>query len=252
MIQTKIAQIAQRSRASAVISAVGIFVVALALAYAGVHLFELQSEISGFHSDREKLEAEIRSLENRNKEQSGQTAATGKELAETKSEIARLTTLALGGLGFKHPEKGNAATLERSLAARDLAAKLAAGGAKRRAQIKLRYYPSDFERYLNGDLVLSQLKRYGFQIEEAGARVAAIPVNAVWCGSGVLADDARLVALVLTTAGVDIKAVRPFREPADPKKAHAIEIGSDASFARGPTLSAQDIMASADFLPQRP
>jgi hypothetical protein len=264
MIRTKIAQIANRSNSSALISAAGALIVLLALIYSTVHLFRLQSQIQGFESENERLKAEASVLETRNKELLGKNAAAAKDfaekvaqesagkekqLAEKNEQVSRVMTLAFAGLGYKNPAKGNSALLERSLAAKSLAESLARTNRVRRSGLVFRYYPSDFERYLNGELLLTRFKAYGFRLEPVSSRAASASPNAIWCGVSVHSDDVRLVALTLISAGLEIRAIHPFRKTSDHNE-HAIETGVDLSRARTPALTADEIMASASCQPE--
>jgi hypothetical protein len=112
--------------------------------------------------------------------------------------------------------------------------------------VVVRYYPKDVERDLNDGVVLPKLRSYGFQLEHAEPRYPSTPTNSVWFGSDVQLNDVRLVALTLVAAGVELKAVREFREPTGQKK-RMIEIGADAALVTGPAVTASAIMEAAGF-----
>jgi hypothetical protein len=257
MNHTRLWRIAHGSSRSALIVAAGVFFVVLALLYASAKLVQFRKDISTHESVVAGLNSEIRQLAARNDEQlerlrqaETQVATAKEDVAARDKEIADFRRVTLAGLGHKKSGAADSAALERSLAARDLADRIAQTGGERRAQVRLRYYPADFERHLNETVVLAKLGAYGFRIEKAGARIASVPVNAVWIGEDVHPDDARLVVLTLVSAGVDVKAVRHFREPRGPKK-KLIEIGTDSSLARAPGLSTTQIMALAKFKRQQ-
>jgi len=56
----------------------------------------------------------------------------------------------------------------------------------------------------------------------------------------------KLIALTLMTAGVEIKAVRQFRDASGPKR-RSIEIGGDASLVNASPLTLAAISDAVDF-----
>ena len=250
-------RIARRSRTSALITAAGVLIVVLALLYAGAMLARLQTDVAAFESRIEALNGEVEQLTAKNRQQlehiavaEKEAALAKKEAAAKEQEMADFRRVALASFGHKKSGSADAETLQKSMAARQMADRISQTGAERRAQIRLRYYPADFERYLDGQVVLAKLADYGFQIEKAGPRIASVPMNAMWIGESIHADDVRLILLTLMAAGADMKAVRHFRQPGGARK-QLIEVGTDSSLARAPAFSPEQVMALAKFKRQR-
>jgi hypothetical protein len=232
MNPTELSELARRSHSSAALSAGGAFLVVAALAFAGANLSRLRNETDALQERRLDLTNEIANLET--------------ELDRKRSEVKQLAPLALAGLGHKSPETSTPEVLSLSLDATAHAKRLAKSGVDRRARVTVRYYPKDFERDLNEGVVLPKLRGYGFRLEKGRPRVPGVPTNAVWTGAAVDPNDVRLVVFTLQAAGLQIKAVRRFRD-ADGAKRQTIEIGSDASMTKQAPLRVEEVMAASDF-----
>ena len=169
-----------------------------------------------------------------------------REIEDLKQDKAKLEPLALSGLGVKNPASFDAVQVQRSLTANDLFEEQAGDNAARRASVTLRYFPKDFERDLNEDVVLPRMKKLGFRMEVGHPRLSSVPTNSIWFGSSVDVDDVRAAAYVLIAAGLKIKAIRPFRDASGPKHG-VIEIGADTKVVSDAPLTAEAIRSGESF-----
>ncbi len=78
----------------------------------------------------------------------------------------------------------------------------------RRGQTSLEIWAKDIDR----DNVRAALGLLGFPVVIRKANLTADPTNAVWAGTGIPADDTRLVALSLVRAGIAVRSVGPIQE----------------------------------------
>lgn len=80
--------------------------------------------------------------------------------------------------------------------------------------------------------IKDSLKSLGFNFAQKNAalKMQTTKTNAIWYGSKVSINDGKLVALTLIRAGVELKAIRPFKANAIDThyKENVIEIGGDA------------------------
>jgi hypothetical protein len=172
-----------------------------------------------------------------------------KRIAERESTLARLTPVAAKGLGYVESDTiTSPSSLSASLTASHAAESLAATGIRRRQGISVRYYPRAFERSVNKDIVLPVIRQAGFTLEErpTAAGMRDLGTNAIWFGNAVATDDVKLVALVLSSAGVQLRAIRPFRNPTGPKR-NAIEIGADRQEVTSPVWTVPRLLEAAGF-----
>lgn len=263
---TLAARVARKSHTAALLVGLGSVLVFGALAYGGQYLLSqehelvtLQQELASIETRhaadvltlRQQMELSRNELSQLEQQRVSENGLTSSHVGDLEREIDRLRMLALLGLGYRQPEQGSAERLEESLKARDLAQKLAKSGNERRSRVRLRYYPSDFDRHLNGDMVLPTLSRAGYQLEEAGVRVASAAPNSVRYGSAVTADDARLVALLLESAGVEIRSLQRFPD-ADAAHADIVEVGIDWSVEGKPALTSAEVASFIPVVTSRP
>jgi hypothetical protein len=170
-------------------------------------------------------------------------------IAQRESTLFRLTPLAAKGLGYAAPDSARPSeTLIQGVAASHAADSLMKLNRAERAGVVLRYYPRQFETAVNADIVLPVLRRAGFTLDErqTAPGMSDVETNAVWFGADVNPDDARLVALVLTSAGVRLRAIRPFDDATGPKR-RAIEVGADRAEIRSPAWTADRILSTRTF-----
>lgn len=243
MHTTKLAQITQLSHSRAKLSAAGVLLIMLALIYACVHIYSVHRALSASENEMASFKRGMAEADSRRQAEIERGASLQKDLTEREKQIEKLSTLALAGLGQRNPGRGDIAALNDSLRANELVEGLARTGTRRRANVTLRYYPYDFERYMAGDVVLARFKRQGFEVDARSERQSPIAPNALWAGALVDAEDLRLVALTLAAAGVRIKSLRPFRENTDDNE-RVIEIGSDPTEAGAPALDLDTLAAA--------
>jgi tetratricopeptide (TPR) repeat protein len=115
--------------------------------------------------------------------------------------------------------------------------------AKRRA-ITIQYFPKDVDR----KTVEQAIKELGFELTiiTPKPKLEALPTNAIWFGSEVGAENVKLIAYTLIRAGVNIKAIRPFRNQGSRNK--IVQVGSDGSLVyRTASLTVKDIEATGEF-----
>lgn len=110
-----------------------------------------------------------------------------------------------------------------------------------RENITVQYFPKDVDR----QIVEKSLRELGFNLI-SGRPNLKIPTNAIWFGSEVPIEDVKLVAFTLIRAGVEIKVIRPFRNPGG-SKARLIQVGSDAQYVSSPPLSPDEIQRAENF-----
>lgn len=171
------------------------------------------------------------------------------QIAQRESTLNRITPVAAKGLGYVRPDTiTSSSALGASLTASYAAESLAQSGMARRRGTTVRYYPRGFEQSVNQDIVLPVLRRAGFTLVErpTAGGMRDLGTNAIWFGADVPIEDAKLVALVLASAGAQIRTIRPFREPTGPKR-RAIEIGADRREVSSPVWTPQRILEARDF-----
>jgi hypothetical protein len=112
--------------------------------------------------------------------------------------------------------------------------------------ITVQYFYKDEDR----EVVRKTLQLPGYQVIESPAKLSQ-PTNALWAGDQVSVDDARYVALTLIRAGIGIKSIRYFRDPATPRKQRLIQVGYDASMADRPPLTVDQVNALSSLARDR-
>ena len=111
----------------------------------------------------------------------------------------------------------------------------------RKAMIAVQYYP----KQVDAPTVLDALHKDGFEYR-TGVAQNATPTNAIWAGDSVQFDDAKLVALTLSRAGVEFKTIRRFSDGSG-IKSKLIEVGSDPSLVQKPSKTVDGIVSMQDF-----
>lgn len=91
---------------------------------------------------------------------------------------------------------------------------------------------------------------YRFKTAPASRYMDKKQTNAIWFGSDVPLNDVKVVALALMRAGIQIKAIRPYKKSiADPEyKSIRIEVGASIDIESQPTLTVDGIVAATEFL----
>ena len=106
-----------------------------------------------------------------------------------------------------------------------------------RTDIVLRYYAKPKDKGM-----VYGLSKYGFYIHERSSNdvYKNFATNALYYGDDVKSEDIQLVSYLLLDAGVELKKILPSKLH-DDWKSNAIEIGTDTSFLKLPTLRLKDI-----------
>ena len=110
-----------------------------------------------------------------------------------------------------------------------------------REQVNVVYFPKD----VDGNVVTQALTQLGFGLTTAPAKQPKVPTNAVWAGDRVQLDDAKLVALVLIRAGVQIKFIGRIQNA---KRDSVIEVGGAERHERLPALTVSEVEGLADYM----
>ena len=219
---------ARASQQAALLTAVGGAIFLGSLAYAWYTVGHAERRVAGLEQRAATLQAEI---------------------AQRERTLASLTPLAARGLGYAQPDSfASSGALDASLVASRAVDSLAQSGAAMRAGTVVRYYPRDFERSVNVNIVLPELQDAGFTLLQRPANPAMtdLGTNAIWYGVDVRLDDVKLVALLLTSAGVQVRTIRPFADATGPKR-HAIEIGADRARGNDPVFTVSGILSATTF-----
>lgn len=218
---------------------------ALGLAFLGVTFVQVQA----LRSEKDSLNAQVVGLRNEEAALQKRIAEKQHELEEKQKQVELLEPLAGEALG-RRPEKiiGESAAILEGAKAVSEAAQVAArdDDVARRREITITHYEKSLEREVNLDVVVSSLKKFGFQVESKASRLQDIATNAIWFGKDVTNDDVRLVALTLTGAGVEIRWISRFQNWEGPKHA-TIEIGSWARVVGFKPWTARDVTNISDL-----
>jgi hypothetical protein len=178
-----------------------------------------------------------------------QADSLGSLIAARESILVRITPIAAKGLGYVNPDTiTSPSSLRSSLSASHAVDSLRRTGTERRRLITVRYYPRAFEDAVNANILLPELRAAGFRLDERPTNpgMSDLGTNAIWFGADVAPDDVKLVALLLMSAGVQLRSIRPFGDPTGPKHA-AIEIGADREAVTAPSWTVGRVLATASF-----
>jgi len=182
---------------------------------------------------------EVESLQSRAK-------ALKDSIAARESTLARMAPVAARGLGYvAWRSVEQAGELRPSLDARKALDSLTRLNAVDRSRFTVHYFGADLSTAVNTAIVEPELKRLGFRVERRmrDEGMADVPTNCIWFGKNVQTTDVRLIALLLTSAGVDIRCIRPFQNAAGPK-ANSVEIGGRRSSVTEPIWSVDRILTA--------
>lgn len=173
------------------------------------------------------------------------------KLEEIKKEIEFLEPRARLGLGFKFPDSSEESSIpEQSLksakSANELVKLSTDADIERRERITIEYFPKNLDKEVNISIVVPSLQKFGFQVEEKRAIVTRIATNSIWFGTNVKTEDVKLVAYTLISAGVQIRAIRPFKSSKG-RKASLIQIGAHDIVETWPVLTVEQIRETTVF-----
>ncbi|SDC68564.1 hypothetical protein [Williamwhitmania taraxaci] len=108
-----------------------------------------------------------------------------------------------------------------------------------------------YTKTIDEQRVVQELKNLGFKFQERppSTRMSKKETNALWYGSQVPLDDAKMVALTLLRAGIHIKSIRPFRSNSlNPAfKKNIIEVGASTDLEQLPDLSVERVDKAESF-----
>jgi hypothetical protein len=108
--------------------------------------------------------------------------------------------------------------------------------------ITVQYFYKDEDH----EVVRKTLQLPGYQVIETPGKLAQ-PTNAIWVGDKVSINDVRYVALTLIRAGIGIKAIRYFVDPATPRKERLIQVGSSTRLADREPLTVDQVNAMSSL-----
>ncbi len=225
--------LARSSRRAGLVSLIGLLILLGSVGYSYVHLTTLRRQITA----HETRLAELR----------GDLQKTEEALREKQKALEKITPAALQGLGYKDPyAQVPAQIVEQSAEAKRAAERLADPSERaRRRNIAIQYFPKKLDEDVNMKVVLSSLSEAGFTLERREAKFPGTPTNAIWFGDDVRLEDVKLVAYTLIGAGVKVRAVRRFRNPAG--RPRLIQIGANAAITEAPPLTAKQVLEARSF-----
>ena len=172
------------------------------------------------------------------KERENTTTAILLNLTEQTRPIPDLVAM-LRDFGFssQKAETATAASVSRSIDANRAYQRLLNSRTGGPSGIRVEYFPKD----VDGDKVIAAMNEAGLEVVRRRP-VRDEATNAVWVGDDVPVDDAKLVGFALLRAGVDVVALRRFRDGSG-TKSRLIQVGADAALVGRPPLSAADVSA---------
>lgn len=144
---------------------------------------------------------------------------------------------------------GKEMIVQKSIAANDVIKKLS-NNYSPNPNIAIRYY----YKTVDDEKIMLSLKSLGYSFEkkQPNDHMASQKTNSIWYGSNVSITDCKIVALSLMRAGIEIKAIRGFRnnEINPAFKSNIIEIGGDRTleFGRTPALTVAQVENATQFL----
>lgn len=208
------------------------------------------SQVSDLLAQKEKLGADVALLETTDRDLRVQITQKQEELVKLEKKVDVLTPLAGEGLGRK-PEKianQGAAIQEAALAVRE-AEQVGDGTDQtaRRSKLTIAQYEKELERQVNLPVVVRTLEKYGFRVKNKTSKLQGHKTNALWFGEDVTSDDARLVALTLMGAGVELKWISRFKDW-DGDYATRIHIGSFPKVTEFEPLTTQAVIETRDLV----
>ena len=137
--------------------------------------------------------------------------------------------------------------LNKSIAANDVIKKLSDKYTPDR-NILIRYY----YKTVDDEKIVLSLKSLGYSFEQKqpNERMTSQKTNSIWFGSNVSIKDCKIVALALMRAGIEIKAIRGFKNNTiNPSfKANIIEIGGDRNLENKTPLTVSQVENATQFL----
>lgn len=109
--------------------------------------------------------------------------------------------------------------------------------------IQVQYFPKN----VNGDRVISSINNSGMHVV-VKPTVNAMATNCIWAGDKVTPAEVKIVAYALMRAGVDVKAIRRFKDGRGEKQ-RVIEVGSAPDLVNKQALSPDQMAAKPGIDP---
>lgn len=162
--------------------------------------------------------------------------------AELQAELMESYGLNLDSVGSKDVKS----VINKSLRANSAIIKI--GKMKRiRQPINVEYY----NKTIDDKRVAVELEALGYQfVSKRPSKVMSRKeTNALWFGSNVPVEDVKVVAFTLIRAGVQLKAIRPYRTSKSNSnyKANVIEVGASNDVINEPPLAVEQIQSAKMF-----
>ncbi|WP_365673570.1 glycoside hydrolase family protein [Okeania sp. SIO3I5] len=108
--------------------------------------------------------------------------------------------------------------------------------------VVVEYFPKDVD---NG-VVEKALRSLDYQLILVPSVVVDVPTNSIWFGSKVSLEEVKLVAEILISSGVKIRAIRPLKK--NVKFADfLIQVGADPEIQNRPSLSLEEVSIKSSF-----
>ena len=222
-------------------------------------------QISPLIERKAKLEKEVASIDSLMAEKKTQ-------LDSLDAEISQLTPLAKKGLGYKEEKVEHAIPISKaSLQASQALSQLSKEWEQRQPEPQatrapansgnnwqrnrrpartdnrpvITVYTKNLEKEINIKTVCGDLEDKGFRIDYKNSQLQSVETNAVWFGRNISIDEVKIVALQLMSAGVQIKAIRPFKNRNS--KINIIEVGGDAALNNQAPMTVQEVRNANSF-----
>lgn len=202
------------------------------LAIGGLVVTALATMVLNLQEDRTKDEALSASIARED-----ETRAILLNLTEQTKPIPDLVAM-LRDFGFSSEgaKAANTLAVARSIDANRAYQTLLKSRTGAKSETHVEYFPKD----VDGDRVIAAIQEARLDVlQKRPVRQEA--TNAIWVGDDVPIDDAKLVSLALLRAGVDVVAVRRFRDGTG-QKSGLIQVGADAALRGRIPLSVAEVM----------
>lgn len=206
--------------------------------------------------DQDKLLGTIRTLQEENKKEQtrlqeyissleNELKKSGQKNEQNAEEIKKL--LISRGFTRESAKTATKAEIKQSDAAdKQISQKLSSNVTNKPIQkpnvVTVKYYPKN----VDSAVIQDSLSKLGLKFETEQSPNQNIPTNSIRFGSNVTLEDVKLVAYTLIRAGVELKAIRPFAKPDDPKSS-LIQVGADKSLNTRPPLTVEQIRQAPKF-----
>ena len=236
----KIEKVAKTSRLLSILFIPFLF---LLFIYGGYKLNSLRHELTELESlkqtsinERNKIQEEIAELEK-------QKAQLAKEKAIAETDLVK----AMGYSAEFSEKELNEAAKATAIAANSAIKKITKNNWDNEKNIEVYYY----NKTIDEKKIVVGLEALGYQFRTASPNryMAKKQTNALWFGSDVPLEDVKVVALALMRAGIQLKAIRPYRSSdSNPTyKSNRIEIGASVDVENRPALTVNDVITATDF-----